>query len=661
MSKQCALTVTVTLGTTEHSQCKQIKLRHNKSKDCLDKYLSTFARSEMDSEVIAHSFSVPDFIVFGLLIVVSVAIGVFFAWRDKRHNTTANYFLGDRKLKAIPVGLSFVVTFQSSILILGFPAEAYAYGLQYSMQCVGVVFGYLMAAVIVVPIFHPLKVTSVYEYYYLRYTANSVRYVAVTLGVIHYTFYMGIVMYGTALALESVADLPMWSSIMIFSTAAIIYTSIGGFKAVIWTDVFQSVVMLIGILAVLIKSSINAGGIGKIMELSKSRFNMFNFNPDPTVRHTFWTLVFGAPSQFFYLAITQAGIQRINSTPNQSTARKLFYISAPIYSFTWILTMVQGLAIFAYYSSKRCDPLASGQVSNLNQIIPFTMLELFHDYPGLPGLFIAALSAASLSTISSGLSSLAAVTYEDFIKVFFKEIKDTTGTNISKVVVVVYGIIAVGFAFLLSNVEGPLGQIMASFMGAISGPEVGLFLISVFFRRARAKAVVVATMVGVGFVLWISIGQNFSASIPKAPYLPLGPTDQCPVIKDSNNYTVLSEYQENDVTISFISNITSFPTPSTESFAESRTGLQTFYSISYMYFNLIGCLTVILVGVIISLFTQPKEPEIVSDKVVLPFSIFIPSCLKSSSYSSDTDSSDSNELEEMLSKGDNHKRTENGV
>lgn len=203
----------------------------------------------MDGADVDKRFSTVDYVVFGLMILVSLLIGVYFAFKDKKRNTTSNYFLGDRKLKAVPVGLSFVVTFQSSILILGFPAEAYAYGLQYAMQCIGVIAGYLIAAVIAVPIFHPLKITSVYEYYKLRYHSNIVRYVAVTLGVIHYTFYMGIVMYGTALALDSVAGLPLWSSIIIFSSVAIIYTSIGGFKAVIWTDVFQSIVMLVGIIA----------------------------------------------------------------------------------------------------------------------------------------------------------------------------------------------------------------------------------------------------------------------------------------------------------------------------------------------------------------------------------------------------------------------------
>ncbi|KAL4234770.1 hypothetical protein ACF0H5_006412 [Mactra antiquata] len=577
----------------------------------------------MEGTELTKTFSAVDYVVFGILMLGSLLIGVFFAFRDKKRSSTENYFLGDRKLNAIPVGLSFVVTFQSSILILGFPAEGYAYGMQYGVQCIGVVFGYLIASIIAVPIFHPLKVASVYEYYKLRYGRNNVRYVAVVLGAIHYTFYMGIVMYGTALALDSVAGLPYWASILMFSTVAVIYTSIGGFKAVIWTDVFQAIIMITGIIAVLVKTTIDSGGVGNALRLGKSRINIFDFNPNPTVRHTFWTLVFGAPTQYLYLAITQAGIQRINSTPTQDSARKLFYVAAPIFALTWILVLFQGLTIFSYYSSIGCDPLASGQVTNLNQIIPFTMLELFHAYPGLPGLFIAALSAASLSTISSGLSSLSAVTYEDFIKVFFKNISDQKGTNISKVVVVVFGLIAVGFAFVLSNVDGPLGQVMASFMGAISGPEVGLFLLSAFYPRARPNAAVIATLSGMCFVLWISFGQNFSASLPKAPFLPLGPTDQCPVNPVTNStYSVFNTTDQTKLLSTIVTEQTSV-SPQYE-----KSGLQTFYSISYMYFNLIGCTIVIIVGLIISFFTQPEAQEELPEHVTLPFSVFIPSCIK---------------------------------
>ena len=114
--------------------------------------------------------------------------------------------------------------------------------------------------------------------------------------------------------------------------------------------------------------------------------------------------------------------------------------------------MFQGVTINGYFTEKGCDPLASGEVPNINQLIPFTVMELFDSVPGLPGLFIAALAAASLSTLSSGLSSLAAVTYEDILKTFFPNLNEEKATNISKIVVVIYGVIAVAIAFLLLQI-----------------------------------------------------------------------------------------------------------------------------------------------------------------------------------------------------------------
>lgn len=196
---------------------------------------------------ITLAFGIEDYAVFGSLIFVSLLVGIFFAIRDKKHNTSVNYFLGNRNQKALPLGISFVVTFQSSIILLGTPAEIYLYGLQYGIQLIGVFVSFILAAVIVAPLYHPLNVTTCYEYYYLRYGTHSVRYLGVLLGTLYYTIYMGVVFNGAALALESTAGLPIWLSIVIFGSASITYTSLGGMKAVIWTDVLQSVVMLCGI------------------------------------------------------------------------------------------------------------------------------------------------------------------------------------------------------------------------------------------------------------------------------------------------------------------------------------------------------------------------------------------------------------------------------
>ena len=603
-------------------------------------------------------FTVPDYVVFGLFMLSSIAIGIFFACYRGGQHTTRDYFLGNRKLRVLPVALSYVVTFQSSILVLGFPAEAYAYGMQYSINCIGVSAAYLLATVIVVPLFHPLKITSVYEYFQMRYGNNIVRFLAVGLGIVYYTFYMGIVLYGTSLALQSAAGLPFWSTLIVFASAAALYTSIGGIKAVIWTDVFQTIVMIAGITAVLVETTAEAGGSANVFNVSRSRFNFFDFNPDPTERHTFWTLSIGAFLQFIYVTLSQSSIQRMNSTPTVNTAKQLFYIAVPVYSFIWILSMFQGVTIYAYFSEKGCDPLASGQVSNLNQIIPFTVMELFHDLPGLPGLFIAALAAASLSTISSGLSSLAAVAYADIIKIKFPSLKEDIGTNISKVVVVLYAMIAIGFAFLVSNVKGPIGQLFASFVGAVGGSSTGLFLLSIFNHRATTKGAVTGTLCAVAFIMWLSLGQNFSGSVGITPYLPLGPTNRCPkssltgsniTFADTDKHSYANTSTSNPANNISMAIMTTDASASADD--KTRSGLSVFYSISYMHFDLIAVIIVLTVGSLVSIFTKSEVSEKTNPKCVLPLSVLVPSFIKKCCFKLKTKNAKeptAKELEEMM-------------
>ena len=294
--------------------------------------------------------------------------------------------------------------------------------------------------------------------------------------------------------------------------------------------------------------------------------------------------------------------------------------------------MFQGVTIYGYFTEKGCDPLASGEVPNINQLIPFTVMELFDSVPGLPGLFIAALAAASLSTLSSGLSSLAAVTYEDIIKTFFPNLNEEKATNISKIAVVIYGVIAVAIAFLLLQIKGPMGQIFISFMGAIAGPTTGLFLLSIFNRRTSIKGAVIGVISAMTFVLWLNLGQTFSPSMKQTPFLPLGPIDQCQVndsrtsIESMFNASILDINPPYNVSYNNNNDVSTVETSS--STPEEKSDLAVLYSISYMYFDLIGVVIVLTVGSIVSLFTARAVPVASDVKYILPLSVFIPRILR---------------------------------
>lgn len=392
-------------------------------------------------------------------------------------------------------------------------------------------------------------------------------------------------------------------------------------------------------LSVLAASLTNIGVFSKLGDVGEERLKVFDFNPDPTVRHTFWTLVLGAIPQFFYTAITQAGVQRIISTPDLKTAKRIVYIAAPVYCIVWLMTMFEGISVFAYFQTKRCDPIKTGQIENPNQIVPLVMMELFHNYRGVPGLFIAAMAAASLSTISSGLSGLAAVTCIDILQVVKPNISDHVATNLSKLFVIMYGSITVAIAFIMSNVQGPLGQIMAGFTGAVAGPETGMFLVSVFFRRSRPKAVIISSLFVLAMNIWLLLGQTFSSGTTQTPYLPLAPIDKCPpsgnlttnVSSASNSLfpSIFNSYSPANTTFSHNLSIeAAFTTVRLPAQDESMSLLDILYSISYMYFHLLGTIVTIVLAILGSLLTQPDQPDVVNEACILSLSSLVSQMFK---------------------------------
>ncbi|KAK3776314.1 hypothetical protein RRG08_039900 [Elysia crispata] len=271
-----------------------------------------------------RGFHVVDYVVMGVVIAVSLGIGVFHAVRGKRNNNTDEYLVGGRSMSFLPTAISLVASFESSIMMLGLPAEAYLFGLQYVWWIFGNICSQLLAINVVVPLLHPLKVTSAYEYLELRFNSKLVRLLGTTMGTLSYLLYMGIVLYGPATALEAVSGLPVWNSIFLISAVAVVYTSIGGIRAVIWTDVFQGFIMLAGIFAFLIQGTIDVGGPGPVWNIADDagRMNFFNFDPDPRVRHTFWNLYVGSVFRGFGMVFNQSTVQRISSTKTAQEAKR---------------------------------------------------------------------------------------------------------------------------------------------------------------------------------------------------------------------------------------------------------------------------------------------------------------------------------------------------
>ncbi|XP_046559505.1 uncharacterized protein LOC124268556 [Haliotis rubra] len=541
-----------------------------------------------------HSFHIADYAVFGATILISLGIGLYFALSGGRQKTTSEFLVGGRAMKFLPVAVSLMVSFESSIMMLGTPAEVYVYGAQVWISLFGFLSSFLICRVLMIPLIHPLKITSAYEYLDGRFKSRVVRQVGTALGVLTYVFYMGIVLFGPAIALEAVTGFPQSGSIVLVASAAILYTAMGGLKAVIWTDVFQAFVMFAGMLAVIIKGTLDAGGINSVWTTAAKggRLNFFSFDPDPTVRHTFWGLFLGTFARSSGLIFNQSTIQRVCSTPTLAAAKKVMLIVSPAFWITITLAMIEGIVAYAYYVNLRCDPLESDKIHNPNQIIPFMVMDIFRGLPGMPGLFLAALFSASLSTISSGLSSLSAMTWEDILKPRLPNVSDLTATMIAKVSVVVFGALSCGVAILISLIGGTLTQITSTVLAAFNGPLCGLFILASLCPWANAKGAVISTVISTIIMIWLCAGSTFSGATRPTPWLTPAPTDQC----SADNMT------------SLVMNTTGLMTSSAELYdvttvatvAEPVTGFNVIYTLSYTWLGAVGIAIVLIVGFFVS-------------------------------------------------------------
>ncbi|XP_030618846.1 sodium-dependent multivitamin transporter isoform X4 [Delphinapterus leucas] len=349
-----------------------------------------------DTNMVTSTFSLVDYVVFVLLLVLSLAIGLYHAYRGWGRHTIGQLLLADRKMGCFPVALSLLATFQSAVAILGVPSEIYRFGTQYWFLGCSYFLGLLIPAHVFIPIFYRLHLTSAYEYLELRFN-KAVRVCGTVTFIFQMVIYMGVVLYAPSLALNAVTGFDLWLSVLTLGIVCTVYTALGGLKAVIWTDVFQTLVMFLGQLVVIIVGSAKVGGLGHVWDVASQHglISGIELDPDPFVRHTFWTLAFGGVFMMLSLyGVNQAQVQRYLSSRTEKAAVLSCYAVFPCQQVVLCMGCLIGLVMFAYYQEY---PMSTQQTQAApDQFVLYFVMDLLRGLPGLPGLFVACLFSGSL-------------------------------------------------------------------------------------------------------------------------------------------------------------------------------------------------------------------------------------------------------------------------
>lgn len=562
-------------------------------------------------------FSVADYVVFALALLLSAAIGVYYGCTGGKQKTVSEFLMADRQMKLLPAAMSILASFMSAISMLGTPAEIYKYGTMYLWIVISYVFTILISAYIYIPVFFRLGVTSAYEYLERRFSRGLRTYGAVVY-IVQMVLYMAMVLYAPALALSTVTGLN--SLVAVISTGAVctFYTALGGMKAVMWTDTLQIFIMYAGLLAVIIEGSIKQGGADMVWNdsLKSGRIDFYNttlaFNPNPLERHTFWTLAIGGIFTWTAIyGVNQAQVQRALTVPTLKKAQTAYLINIAGLATFACLGSACGLIIYSRY--KDCDPLTREQqkLGSSDELFPYFVMDILGSLEGLPGLFTAAIFSGALSTVSSGLNSVAAVSLEDLVKTYIKpDITDERSTQLSKVLAIAFGGASIALTFAAEQLGGVL-QAALSLFGMLGGPILGLYSLGMFFPCANTIGGYAGVTCGLMLTLWIGIGQQiYPPNLYKYPVSTEGCFNRTSAGDIAGNMTTAASwyYSTNSYNISeSATKAFNYTTVNDGGSETSASGLEAMYSLSYMWFSAVGCLSTVIIGLIVSCATGPTR------------------------------------------------------
>ncbi len=439
-----------------------------------------------------------DYIILSAYFGGVVILASFFG---KSQKSLKDFLMGGGTIPWWAAAFAGIATVTSAISYIGAVGLGFSTNFSFLQYRLALPIAAAVICIIIIPFFFNLKLYSIYEYLEKRFSL-AVRLVGSSLFILFKSCFLAIGIYAPAIIISVLSGIDIiWVVLLtgIFTTA---YTLIGGMKAVIWTDVPQLIIMLGGIF-VIIAVAVNGidGGLAHAFDIAyeHGKFEYFNFSTSLTDTYTVWGGIIGGTfliiSQF---GTDQAEMQRFLTVDSLKKSNYAFIVSVLVATLIGFLIFFEGAVLFAFYEQKNQTDIESNQV-----FIRFVVDEL---PSGFRGFLIAALFAASMSTISSVLNSLTTVFLSDFYDRFWK--KEATVTLARKVT------LSIGlFSTLLACLGGLLGNILEASMTIINffgGALVGLFLLGMLSKRAGPKGALIGFAMGFVVVACVAGFTNIS-------------------------------------------------------------------------------------------------------------------------------------------------------
>lgn len=428
-----------------------------------------------------------DWIIVTVVMAGSLSFGLFMAVRKKAGQSSSNFFLGGRSIKWPVIGASLFATNIGAEHLVGLSGDSYRYGLSagsVELTC-AITLGF--ACAILFPYYMKNRIYTIPEFLELRYNRNARTFFSGLMLVISIMTKLAFTLFAGALVLNSILGWDVMTTAMYIGLTVALFTIIGGFTAVAYSDVIQVIIMIAGASIMLFIGLDKAGGWEGLMAAVPEKMDISAPYDDPV--YPFWGILATAfYAGIFYWGIDQVNVQRVLSAPNLREARWGAMFATFLKLFPVFIFALPGVIAYALFPGElQGEETKQTFVLLLNKLLP----------SGLRGLMLASLMAALVTSLIAVLNSVSTLVVRDFIVEFRPKTREKSQVALGRLVILFVTVLGIGATYLVYKNEEGLYKYLQTITAYLVLPVFPAIFFGIVSKKVTIKGATWSVVAGV--------------------------------------------------------------------------------------------------------------------------------------------------------------------
>jgi len=432
------------------------------------------------------SLSLLDWSIGLVVLLGSLSVGLYMAYRRSAGKNSSNFFLGGRKIKWPIIGASLFATNIGAEHLVGLSGDSYRYGLSAGSVELTTAITLGFACAILFPYYIKNKIYTIPEFLEIRYNRNARLFFSGLMLVISIMTKLAFTLFAGALVMNSLLGWSVMTTVFYTGMIVAVFTIIGGFTAVAYTDTIQTVIMIVGCSIMLFIGLDKVGGWSGLMEKVPEAMTIAKPVEDPV--YPFWGIIATAfYAGIFYWGIDQVNVQRVLAAPNLKQARWGAMFAVFLKLFPVFIFALPGVIAYALFPGLDGDESQQTFIVLLNQLLP----------SGVRGLVLASLVAALITSLIAVLNSVSTLVVRDFVVEFRPKTSEKKQVLIGRIVILLVVLLGIGAAWLVYKNEEGLYKYLQTITAYLVIPVFPAIFFGIVSKKVTLKGATVSVIAGV--------------------------------------------------------------------------------------------------------------------------------------------------------------------